>query len=406
MKHLFTFLFFATFIANIWAQSPDQMSYQAIIRDADNHLVQDANITMRISILQGSATGTIEYLENHDATTNSNGLVTVQIGTGTTTDDFSSIDWATGPYFIKTETDPAGGTDYTLVNTSQLLSVPYALHANTANNITGSAAADITATDIENLSNLSGINSGDQNISRTGLIVTLTNGGMYTDSINTQSLTDVIAEGNLAGSQIKDVTDPTDPQDAATKAYVDALEGRIAALESRISALEPPEIGEYREGGIVFYIFQEGEDGYVSGEYHGLICADTDQGTTAEWGCIGTVAGASSTEIGSGEQNTIQIENNCSTDGTAADLCANLTLNSENDWYLPSKDELNKMYENKTIIDNTAALNGGTAFDTNVYYWSSSEATDSQAWLQSFSDGGQLQISKTLKSKVRAVRTF
>ncbi|MDB4583650.1 DUF1566 domain-containing protein [Draconibacterium sp.] len=406
MKYLVTFLVFATFVAKLWAQSPDQMSYQAIIRDADNHLVQDANVTMQISILEGSVSGTAAYTETHDATTNSNGLVTVQIGTGTTTQDFSAIDWAAGTFFIKTETDPAGGTDYTIISTSQLLSVPYALHARTADSISGDfAAADITAADIESLSNLTGINSGDQSISRTGLIVTLTNGGNYKDSVNTQTLADVIIEGNLAGGQIKNVTDPTEAQDAATKAYVDALEGRITALESRISALEPPAEGDYREGGVVFYIFQEGDAGYVSGEYHGLICATTDQ-SNAVWGCSGTEIGNTETAIGSGAQNTIEIETNCTTAGTSADICANLTLNNEDDWYLPSKDELNKMYENKTTIDNTAALNGGTAFHITEYYWSSSESNGTQAWVQVIGSGEQFQIPKTLTGKVRAIRTF
>jgi len=406
MKHLVTFLVFATLFANTWAQSPDQMSYQAIIRDADNQLVQDANITMQISILKGSVSGTVEYMETHDATTNSNGLVTVQIGLGNTSQDFSEIDWTDGLYFIKFETDPSGGSDFTIVSTSQLLSVPYALHSRTADSIAGDfAASDITATDIESLSNLSGVNSGDQSISRTGLIVTLTNGGMFKDSINTQSLADVIAEGNSAGSQIKNVTDPADPQDAATKAYVDALEGKLAALESRISALEPPQVGEYKYGGVIFYIFQDGDLGYVEGEYHGLVCATTDQGE-ASWGCAGTTTDATGTAVGSGASNTTKIENTCTESGTAAELCANLNLNGHDDWYLPSKDELNKIYENKTTIDNIAALNGGTALDTGSYYMSSTEASDAEAWVQSFVNGSPLQITKGFSDKVRAIRTF
>jgi hypothetical protein len=228
---------------------------------------------------------------------------------------------------------------------------------------------------------------------------------MYKDSINTQSLADVIIEGNSAGGQIKNVSDPTEAQDAATKAYVDALEVRITALEARMTALEPPSVGDFRNGGIVFYIFQSGDPGYVMGEYHGLVCAITDQGE-APWGCIGTVTSATGTAIGTGAENTAKIESACSTVGTAADLCTNLTLNNENDWYLPSKDELNKIYENKTTIDNIAALNGGTALDSGSYYLSSSEASDNEAWVQAFADGSHLEITKGFSDKVRAIRTF
>jgi uncharacterized protein (TIGR02145 family) len=119
------------------AQAPQKMSYQAVIRDVNSQLVKSQAVGMQISILQGSATGTAVYVETQTATTNANGLVTIEIGTGTTTDDFSTIDWANGTYFIKTETDPTGGTDYTIIGTSQLLSVPYALYAKTAESIGG-----------------------------------------------------------------------------------------------------------------------------------------------------------------------------------------------------------------------------------------------------------------------------
>lgn len=92
---------------------------------------------MQISILQGSASGTAVYIETQEPTTNANGLVSIEIGDGTiVSGDFTTIDWTNGPYFIKTETDPTGGTSYTITGTSQLLSVPYALHAKTAETLT------------------------------------------------------------------------------------------------------------------------------------------------------------------------------------------------------------------------------------------------------------------------------
>jgi hypothetical protein len=128
-------IFFSLFTAH--AQSPQKMSYQAVIRNASNALITDQAIGLRVSILQGSATGTEVYKEifNPNPQTNVNGLVTVEIGTGTPlTGTFSGIDWANGPYFIKTETDPTGGTNYTITGTSQLISVPYALYAENSGN--------------------------------------------------------------------------------------------------------------------------------------------------------------------------------------------------------------------------------------------------------------------------------
>ena len=135
MKHIFTFL---TLVSSLIAfcQAPDAMSYQAVIRDASNELVIDQSVGMQISILQGSASGISVYTETQSPSTNANGLVSIAIGEGTTNDDFSSIDWADGPYFIKTETDPNGASDYTITGTTQLLSVPYAMHAKTAETVT------------------------------------------------------------------------------------------------------------------------------------------------------------------------------------------------------------------------------------------------------------------------------
>jgi uncharacterized protein (TIGR02145 family) len=177
MKKVFTILLAVFLTATVWAQSPEKMSYQAVIRDASDILVTSSAVGMQLSILQGSASGTAVYVETQTPTSNANGLVSVEIGSGTVVSGtFATIDWSNGPYFIKTETDPTGGTSYTITGTSQLLSVPYALHAKTAESVTGtitetdptftsSEAANITATDITNLGNLSGVNTGDQDLS-------------------------------------------------------------------------------------------------------------------------------------------------------------------------------------------------------------------------------------------------
>ena len=126
------------------AQAPEKMSYQAVVRDGSNNLVTSTAVGMQISILQGSSTGTAVYVETQTPTSNANGLVSLEMGAGTVlSGDFTTIDWSAGSYFIKTETDPTGGTNYTITGTSELLSVPYALHAKTAETITGG----ITETD-------------------------------------------------------------------------------------------------------------------------------------------------------------------------------------------------------------------------------------------------------------------
>ena len=127
IKTVFIFsLFFTVFSAQ--AQAPQKFSYQAVIRNASNALVVNTTVGVRVSVLQGSQTGNAIYVETHISTTNSNGLVNLQIGGGTSAaGSFTDINWSTGPYFIKTETDITGGNNYTIVGTSQLLSVPYAL---------------------------------------------------------------------------------------------------------------------------------------------------------------------------------------------------------------------------------------------------------------------------------------
>jgi uncharacterized protein (TIGR02145 family) len=112
------------------AQAPQKMSYQSVIRNSSNALLVNTAVGIKISVLQGSESGTAVYVETQTATTNANGLVSIQIGTGTaTTGTFAGINWSAGPYFIKTETDPAGGTNYTITGTQEMLSVPYAMYA-------------------------------------------------------------------------------------------------------------------------------------------------------------------------------------------------------------------------------------------------------------------------------------
>lgn len=163
MKRIFTIIAAVLLTASVFAQAPEKMSYQAVVRDASNNLVTNQIVGMQISILQGSASGTVVYSEIQTPTTNDNGLVSIEFGGGI---GFDTVNWANGTYFIKTETDPTGGSVYTITGSSQLLSVPYALHAKTAESITGtvnytetdplfnsSVSRGITATDTTNWNN-------------------------------------------------------------------------------------------------------------------------------------------------------------------------------------------------------------------------------------------------------------
>ena len=130
MKLYISFLFTSIISLCSFSQAPNKMSYQAVIRNNSNSLVVNQSVGMRISILQGSVAGSASYVETQNPTTNTNGLVSIEIGGGTNVSgSFSSIDWGNGPYFIKTETDPNGGSNYSITGTSQLLSVPFALYS-------------------------------------------------------------------------------------------------------------------------------------------------------------------------------------------------------------------------------------------------------------------------------------
>jgi hypothetical protein len=135
MKRVFALAAALLLAVMLWAQSPEKMSYQSVVRDASNALVASQTVGMQLSILQGTASGTAVYVETQTPTTNLNGLVSLQIGSGAlVSGDFTSINWSSGLYFVKTEIDLLGGNTYTITGTSQLMSVPFALYAKTSGN--------------------------------------------------------------------------------------------------------------------------------------------------------------------------------------------------------------------------------------------------------------------------------
>lgn len=162
MKKIVLIAAFALGTYLVSAQAPEKMSYQAIMRNASGQLLANQNVAVRVSVLQSSAAGTAVYSERITGTTNVNGLVSLEIGSGTVlSGTFNTINWGGNSYYLKTETDPTGGTNYTITGTSQLLSVPYALYAKSAGGGGGSFTLPYTNT-LTNASDLFTLaNNGD-----------------------------------------------------------------------------------------------------------------------------------------------------------------------------------------------------------------------------------------------------
>jgi hypothetical protein len=205
------------------------------------------------------------------------------------------------------------------------------------------------------------------------------------------------------GSVNIDDTDPTNElQQFSVSATDDTLylqNGGFVIIPGISAANAPLAIGDSYQGGIIFYL--DGSGG-------GLIAAPTDQYAGVIWGCHGTlIIGADGTAIGTGAQNTIDIEKGCPSLVTANYICANLSLAGYTDWFLPSKDELNLMYlnigqGNAMGLGNVGGFAGGN-------YWSSTEYDSINAWNQYFGNGSQasnLKNSNYFYLNVRAVRAF
>ena len=268
-----------------------------------------------------------------------------------------------------------------------------------------------------------------QTISRTGTTVTLSNGGgSFTDSVNTYSAgTNITIDANNVISATDNVDDadadatneielPTAPATGAMNywdgtAWVElapATEGSTLQFMNGAPtwiAPPPPAIGDFRDGGVVFWIDP-------SDPTSGLVVDTADLALFANWGCTTTLTGADESAIGTGAQNTIDIVAAGCAAGGAAALCEASTNGGFNDWFLPSLDELAEINTNTATINAIITLNGGTVIRTTGtldYYWSSTESEfgASLAHCFSFVSGGpNLNLSKTATLMVRAVRAF
>ena len=338
-----------------FAQAPEKMSYQAVIRGANNALVTNQQVGMQISILQGS---TAVYEETQTPTSNTNGLVSLEIGTGTViSGSFTAIDWSADTYFIKTETDPIGGTNYTITGTSQLLSVPFALFAKTSSDAGAVAANTAKVGYTEAL--VSANTDVAANTAKVG----------YTEALVSAN-TDVAANTAKVGYTEALVSANTDvAANTAKVGYTDALvsaNADVAANTLKVSYTQPIYSVNTFYAELGGYVIEVNSDGT-----HGLVVAMQDQVSFNWYGLNDFLNNASSHDTNGAKFK---------------------------DWRLPTKRELNLMYDDY-LNDNGANLRRD-------YYWSSTSYDSTNAWRQYFRDGVQDIRRKDYGSAVRAVRVF
>ena len=186
-------------LTQLQAQAPQGFNYQATVRNSTGDLVVNTNVYFKFNVIQGSQTAVPVFTETHYVPTDDLGQVNLVIGEGTAnTGTFSELDWSLGSYYLGIELSINGANNYVAMGTTQLLSVPYALYAENSGNSTPT----------------------------------------------TPNLEAVLAENNSANNQqIKDLLDPTEAQDAVTKAYIDAqIAEAVAGLQSQIDALQPTSV--------------------------------------------------------------------------------------------------------------------------------------------------------------------
>jgi len=133
MKGLLLFFIAFVFCLHVNGQKAESFFYQALVRNETGELVVSKPVSFRISILAGNTSGVVVYIETQTASTNKEGLISLAIGNGSDkTGKFNNIDWNADKYFLKVESDPAGGTSYTHVSTTQLLNIPFEVQKKSA----------------------------------------------------------------------------------------------------------------------------------------------------------------------------------------------------------------------------------------------------------------------------------
>ena len=406
-----------------FAQTPEKMSYQAIVRDANNTLLVDKLVGIQVSILQNSETGSEVYIETHSVVTNMNGLVVLEIGMGVTSYDFSSIDWTNGPYFVKVETDLNGADNYSISGVSQLMSVPFALYAKASGNgITTSQADAIVGNTAKTGITTSQADAIVANTAKTGItsdqadaiVTNTTKTGITTDQADaivantaktgitsdqadaivantaktgiTSDQADAIVTNTAKTGITSDQTDAIVTNTAKTGITTDQTDAIVVntAKISLPSGGNEDDIlkiinGEYVWVGEPTYqlnTFYSELGGYVidinSNGTHGVVVAMQDQGFS-NW-----------------FDSTNKINDPANHDSDGAKF---------RDWRLPSKRELILIYQ--------VYLNSNPLDLLSTTYWSSTEFNYLKAWCHVISSNSKYYDSKYGATfDIRAVRSF
>lgn len=290
---------------------PNAFNYSAVARNAAGQPIATTTIGIQITILKTSPAGVSQYSENHFVNTDAFGLFNLVIGAGAVqSGSMATIDWRNDNYYLKVGMDAAGGTNFLIMGTTQLLSVPYALHAKTAESIVGGGSG----------------------------------GGGFTHYI-----------------------------------------------------------GEEFGGGVVFHLWKD-----TLGVEHGLIIDKTDLSPQV-WSSVMALIGPSAQSIWDGLSNSNAIVGQAGHTSSASALCLNSTNGAQSDWYLPSVQELDMLWNNYyTVARSLTQISGATQLQQ-AGYWSSSEYGSDYAWSFSFSNGNASYSFSGTKANtlyVRAVRAF
>lgn len=316
MKTFVLFIFLGLLNTLCNAQVPQRMHFQTVLRSTNNVLLTNASVSLRLSIVPDNPEGEAVYSEIHGATTNANGWVGVELGAGTNqTGSFEAIDWADGPWYVQLEADFSGGSDFNAIATQQLMSVPYAFHAQTA----------------EHLSTA------------------------YPES-------DPVFLNSLAAGI-------TAADTAAWNAKQDALiAGDGIEIVGDTIRLSRHYIGELFGGGMVVSVWEE------NGVQHGLIAALSDA-ATAVWSNVSTeLVGAAAQSKIDGGANSEAILQQIGHTTSAAQACANYSHDGFSDWYLPSLWEVEQW---SRVIFLMQQLTGENLFTQ--FFWTSTEVPDPPA---------------------------